>query len=94
MRDEGRQGCYAEAWFSIRADSTRSETTDNTDAKNKKRSPGWVRILAQPRQPRAYQTIPRDYVSGCKLNAATNPINFYANGLLPMCRAATPPVRF
>src|ERR1043165_2193686 len=33
---------------------------------------GTIRILAQPRQPRAYQTIPRDYVSGCKLDAATN----------------------
>ena len=32
-------------------------------------APGWVRILAQPRQPRAYQTLPRDYVSGCKLKA-------------------------
>ena len=47
-----------------------------------------VRILAQPRQPRAYQTIPRDYVSGCKLNAATN-LDIIPNDgpcVRPLCR--------
>jgi hypothetical protein len=42
----------------------------------KKRSPGLIRILAQPRQPRAYRTEPRDYVSGCKLDKL-QPISIY-----------------
>jgi hypothetical protein len=42
----------------------------------KKRSPGLARILAQPRQPRAYRTEPRDYVSGCKIFLAATNLEF------------------
>src|SRR5678815_4774549 len=58
----------------------------------KKRSPGLVRILAQPRQPRAYQTKPGTtylvaYLKRC------NQSEIHCD-LLPKCRAAIPPVRF
>src|SRR5215212_9804541 len=56
---------------------------EKTQNKNVARST--IRILAQPRQPRAYQTAPRDYVSGCKLLAATN-----ANIISAFCPCARP----
>ena len=66
-------------------------------SKNKNVAQGKVRILAQPRQPRAYQTIPRDYVSGCKLLVLQPMPKLYCRksfGLLPICKAAIPPLRF
>ena len=77
MRDGGRQGCYAGAWFSIRADSTRSETTDNTNAKNKKRSPGVGSNTRTAPITARLPNLPRDYVSGCKLKRCNQSLKIF-----------------